>query len=317
MFYVYEWYIIKTNEIFYVGKGCKNRYKNGNKKSKKFMYYFTNYECASRIIKYFKKEEDAFSYERVRIIELKKSNQAKANVDLGGHGGNNSYWTEEKRKNQSINNPMKKEEQRKRMSINNPMKNKEIAKKVALKISRKVIINGIEYKSVYNASNYFKVAQGTIKKWCKKGINPNKQLCRYADEEQHIYKGKRYNKTGCKPIIYKGKLYECSVDIAKELGLKSYSTVLKWCRKGFDPQGNECRFENDNTNYIYKPYINGEKLKKPIKVNGIIYPSKKEAEIQLGLKIGVLGAYIRGERKNNKYICEYVNQQPSQTKSDK
>ena len=28
MFYVYEWYIVETGEIFYVGKGCKNRYKS-------------------------------------------------------------------------------------------------------------------------------------------------------------------------------------------------------------------------------------------------------------------------------------------------
>lgn len=32
MFYVYEWYIVETGEIFYVGKGCKNRYKS--------MYFF-------------------------------------------------------------------------------------------------------------------------------------------------------------------------------------------------------------------------------------------------------------------------------------
>ena len=27
MYYVYEWYVIDTNEIFYVGKGTRNRYK--------------------------------------------------------------------------------------------------------------------------------------------------------------------------------------------------------------------------------------------------------------------------------------------------
>ena len=26
-YYVYEWYVIDTNEIFYVGKGSRNRYK--------------------------------------------------------------------------------------------------------------------------------------------------------------------------------------------------------------------------------------------------------------------------------------------------
>ena len=27
MFYVYEWFIKETDEIIYVGKGCRNRYK--------------------------------------------------------------------------------------------------------------------------------------------------------------------------------------------------------------------------------------------------------------------------------------------------
>lgn len=28
MFYVYKWYNLDNNEVFYVGKGCKNRYKD-------------------------------------------------------------------------------------------------------------------------------------------------------------------------------------------------------------------------------------------------------------------------------------------------
>ena len=31
-FYVYEWFVVKTDEIFYVGKGCRNRYKAKNKR---------------------------------------------------------------------------------------------------------------------------------------------------------------------------------------------------------------------------------------------------------------------------------------------
>ena len=25
-YYIYAWYYVKTNEIFYIGKGCNNRY---------------------------------------------------------------------------------------------------------------------------------------------------------------------------------------------------------------------------------------------------------------------------------------------------
>lgn len=30
-YYVYEWYIVETGEVFYLGKGCRNRYKTFDK----------------------------------------------------------------------------------------------------------------------------------------------------------------------------------------------------------------------------------------------------------------------------------------------
>ena len=38
MFYVYEWFVKETGEVFYVGKGIKNRYKV--KKHNKFFNDF-------------------------------------------------------------------------------------------------------------------------------------------------------------------------------------------------------------------------------------------------------------------------------------
>ena len=40
MYYVYEWYVKETGEIFYVGKGTKNRYKV--KKHNRFFNDFIN-----------------------------------------------------------------------------------------------------------------------------------------------------------------------------------------------------------------------------------------------------------------------------------
>lgn len=53
MFYVYEWYIIDTNEIFYIGKGKDKRYKITSKRNKLFTDTIQKYNCNSRIIKYF------------------------------------------------------------------------------------------------------------------------------------------------------------------------------------------------------------------------------------------------------------------------
>lgn len=314
MFYVYEWYNKETDEIFYVGKGTKKRYLQTTKRNRLFTEYLSKNNCSSRIIKIFETEQEAFEYEHERIVELKAKNQAFANLDYGGCGGVNFIWTEEMRKYKSVHNPMKSEEQRHRMSQKNPMKRAEVQEKVKKAVSKPVIIGGNEYPSLIAASKHFGVCEATIKKWVKKGISPLNEPCRYKGQPQKEYSG-RYNKAGCREINYNNKIYESPIDVAKEIGLHN-STICKWAKKGFSPNGVICKYLDDETEYIYKPFINGQSNKKPIMVNGTIYPSKNEAEIALGLSKGYLAPYIAGTRKNKLFICEYVNQQPSHTNSD-
>jgi hypothetical protein len=106
MFYVYEWYIENNNEIFYVGKGSKNRYKV-RKHNKFFNDFIKRFKCNSRIIKTFENEEDAFRYEFERITELKTIGQCVCNIHGGGFGGTVDSWTEEKRERYSKYNVMK------------------------------------------------------------------------------------------------------------------------------------------------------------------------------------------------------------------
>ena len=314
-FYVYEWFIKNTNEVFYVGKGSNNRYKV-RKHNYLFNYILENNICDSRIIKEFNSEKEAFEYECNRINELWSKGQCKANIYKGGMGGTTDWWTKELRKKYSEQNVMKSQEQRKRMSINNPMKNVQVKEKVASKISKKVIINEIVYNSVLDVCNKYKVTYATVKKWCDKGVNHLGEQCRYEGQEQVIFEGRRYNKGGCKNVIYNGKIYECPIDISTELGINKHN-VYKWVKKGFDNNGNICRYVDDNRELTYKKSIIGESNRKPIEVNGIIYNSKREAEEKLKLKKGYLAPYINGTRKNKNYICKYVNQQPSHENSDK
>lgn len=314
-FYVYEWFNVKTSEIFYVGKGCNKRATSLSHRNKLFKKYISENQCDYRIAKHFENEDDAFNYEHKRIIELKKIGQATCNLDYGGVGGCNFVWTSEMREYKSQYNPMKSLSQRERMKNKNPMKNKEINEKVAQSIRKPVIIGGIEYKSVREAAKTNGVSEGIIITWCKKGVNDKLQPCKYKNKEQVEFIGKRYNKGCCKPLLYKGKYYESPIDVARELNI-SNSTVCLWAKKGFDANGNPCKYIDDNKEYIFKPFIYGEAFRKPIKVNGIIYPSKREAEKAFGLKKGGLSRYIAGEYKKPKYVCEYVNQQPSQEKSD-
>lgn len=153
MFYVYEWYVIDTGEIFYVGKGTRNRYKV-RKHNKFFDDFIKRYECSSRIIKTFENEKDAFNYEYERVYELKKEQQCVCNINDGGCGGTQACWTDEKRKIYSEKNVMKSENQRKRMSLNNPMKNKKVAEQVGKKHRKGVMINGVYFDSVKLGAEY-------------------------------------------------------------------------------------------------------------------------------------------------------------------
>lgn len=129
------------------------------------------------------------------------------------------------------------------MSDFNPMKNPEIAAKTNAQKRRAVIIGGIEYASLLIAAEILGVCEHTIRQWCKKGINPQREKCRYKDEPQKEYTG-RYNKGQCKPIIYDGVRYECAVDLAKELGVDN-STVGLWVKKGIASNGKTCVFEEN------------------------------------------------------------------------
>ena len=53
IYYVYKWFLKDTGEVFYIGKGCGDRYKNTSKRNKKFKeIYNTNPDnCAVEIIK--------------------------------------------------------------------------------------------------------------------------------------------------------------------------------------------------------------------------------------------------------------------------
>ena len=139
MFYVYEWYNVNTEEIFYVGKGCGYRYKQVSKRNQLFKTYYENNECAVRIIKHFPTEEEAFEYEHLRIVELKAQNQCFCNIDDGGKGGLSFIWTDDMREYKSQYNPMKEDEQRQRMSEHNPMHDPKIVQKVIQKNSKIIV----------------------------------------------------------------------------------------------------------------------------------------------------------------------------------
>ena len=182
MFYVYEWYIIDTGEIIYVGKGSKRRYLV-RKHNVFFNDMIRRFDCKSRIIKTFDTEREAFEYEFVRVRELKTVGQCVCNIYNGGFGGTVECWTEEMRQRYSDYNVMKSQSQRERMSKDNPMKRHEIAAHTNSQKRIPVIIDGVEYISIADAGQKLSVSTDTIRRWCQKGINPKNQKCSFKDKQ--------------------------------------------------------------------------------------------------------------------------------------
>lgn len=246
MFYVYEWFVKTTNEIFYVGKGCKNRYKQTTKRNKMFQLFLEKFDCESRIIETFESEEEAFLREHERIMDLKSIGQAKCNLDYGGKGGNRFCWTQEMREYKSIYNPMKLVEQKKRMSTNNPMKNPEIAKRVTEKISKPIYLNSVYYPSVKQAHLETGHAEGSISKWCRNGYDHNGNPCRYASEEQKEIPNlkKLHPKAASPKAVYIDDIYfDTVMDGAAYIGCWS-ENLIKAIKQNRKCKGHICRYAN-------------------------------------------------------------------------
>lgn len=239
MFYVYEWFVIDTDEVIYVGKGSKNRYKV-RKHNRMFNDFIRRFPCDSRIVKRFEEEQAAFEYEAVYVAEMKEKGQCVCNINKGGSGGNIEWWTDERRKEYSENNVMKSQDQRKRMRENNPMQQKAISKKVAEKKKRAVVINGQIYKGTVDAAKKLNVATNTIMVWCKRGYDTNGNPCRYENEEQKPYK---VHKT-CSKVVYVDKRYFPSVKSAADhLGVWP-ETIIRSIKQNRPCKGHICRYGN-------------------------------------------------------------------------
>ena len=87
MFYVYAYYNVKTNYIFYIGKGTGRRYKVLYDRNDLFTEYYNNNFCDVKILKYFDNDDEAFAYEQKMISEYKTKGQCSCNKDFGGLGG--------------------------------------------------------------------------------------------------------------------------------------------------------------------------------------------------------------------------------------
>ncbi len=239
-FYVYEWYIVETGEIIYVGKGSGRRYLN-YRNNELFNQIRKNHKCDVRILDFYDDEREAFAIERTRTILLKEKGQCVCNKIVGGTGGKASAWTEERKKQMSENNPMKADDQRERMSRNNPMKNPEIALRMGTKEKKPIIIGEVEYPGIVDASRELNVGGTTIGYWLQTGKDNKGNLCYYVGQEPAIVE--------CKTPKYYRKIW---IDDRMFGTVSSAAAFYGWSTSGLiaaikqnrNYHGHKCRYDN-------------------------------------------------------------------------
>lgn len=232
-YYVYKWFIESTGEIFYIGKGSGDRYKDTNKRNQIFKqeYYQKYLDCKSEIIQYFSTEDEAFSYEKELITYYKNIGQAKANIDKGGSGGYKSQWTSELKAY---------------MSKYNPMKNPEIAKKSAEhKKLRAIRYKDTIYKSASELQPILGVSLSRVCEYANRGYDSNYNLCQYLDKEyEPIDIHKQFLNPASKSVIVDDKVFDTLQEAAKYIGgnAQSLGRALKKNQKTF--KGHTCKYAN-------------------------------------------------------------------------
>ena len=85
-FYVYEWFINDTLEVFYVGKGTGVRRFETHNRNKYFKAIINKYDCSVRVVYSSLTNEEACKKEVERIAFLNMNGMARCNFTNGGTG---------------------------------------------------------------------------------------------------------------------------------------------------------------------------------------------------------------------------------------
>lgn len=99
-FYVYAYYFKSTGEIFHIGKGTKNRYKDKTTHRNQYFLNIVNKypdDIDVKILQGNLSEQDAWDLERKLIKQYKDLGQCKTNFHEGGCGGNTGNYNNPER----------------------------------------------------------------------------------------------------------------------------------------------------------------------------------------------------------------------------
>lgn len=216
-FYVYMFWRKDKNEVFYIGKGTKERYLDKrNNRNQYFKRICEKTETYSTIYKDNLSEEEAFKLEKDLIKEYREKGLAYANFHEGGRGGNVYAYDGDKRK----------EEMRKKCKLassgsKNPMYKKswhQFSTPEKIKNHRLNVSLGLK-KRYENKETRKITGEATKRMWAAPGykekykINNSRRVHMYDENMVYI------------------QTFTSIYDALEFLGLKSHTTLLKAIRE--------------------------------------------------------------------------------------
>lgn len=84
-YYVYVWFYKENDKVFYVGKGCKYRYRSRKRDNEILVNIINSNDCDSKIIVGNLSEKEAFELEEYYIDYYRKNNHPLINIQDGGY----------------------------------------------------------------------------------------------------------------------------------------------------------------------------------------------------------------------------------------
>ena len=185
IYYVYEWYIKDTNEVFYVGKGKGNRYKAAGHKNKKFLEIYNTNSCDVRFVKKDLTENEAFKLE-IQLIDFyrKNTNYRLTNIANGGQGSSGYVVTDEMKKHLRCTTKklwddpdFKKKMIDIRSDINGPYKSTEFREKISLLVSGSKNPNYKNHWSIEQKDRLSKQRKNDVRYRLDKNPNATSVMC--------------------------------------------------------------------------------------------------------------------------------------------
>lgn len=117
-----------------------------------------------------------------------------------------------------------------------------------------------------------------------------------------------------RPVIINGQRYDGVLEASRQLGVCD-DTIIRWCKNGYDANGNICRYE-DELNKDFPPFVDPNASKSLlVYVDDILFPSIKAAAKYYNFSYVSFSKKLKennGQIKYKNHICKYANQQPSQ-----